>query len=76
MNSMLAFVLVMGILYGLIFGYGLGVKYPSCTPGAQRGCNVKSGDLGVEYCTESGFGWEPCQGFDRPDYPQAKWRTE
>ena len=63
-------------LIGAMFGYLAGVAHPPCVPGAPRGCTVESGALGIQYCREQGFGWESCQGFESPVYPQAKWRSE
>jgi len=66
--------LLAGLGLGLLLGFAFGVAYPPCCPGDQRGCNVSSGALGVECCTRSGFGWEPCQSLSGDTYPQALWR--
>lgn len=73
------FLLVYSAVCFLLCAYRLGEEYPRCCPGDRRGCNVPSGQLGIEYCRESGFGWESCQKLptaaDEP-YPQALWRKK
>lgn len=60
---------------GLLAGLMLGVTYPPCCPGDQLECNVVGGELGVQYCRRTGFGWESCQTMvEGQPYPQAFWR--
>lgn len=71
--SALAIVLLAWLM--AIAGYIVGAAYPPCCPGAQQGCNMADGSLGVRYCREHAFGWEPCQRLDTGGaYPQALWR--
>ena len=62
------------LVVGIAIGYVLGVEFPACCPGEQRGCNVEDGSLGVQHCRRGGFGWERCQGLAGRAYPRALWR--
>jgi hypothetical protein len=68
--------LALGVVTGLVTAWIVGTETSPCPPGKQRPCDMEHGGSGVQYCRESGFGYEQCQSMEGPEYPQALWRNK